>query len=205
MQVVGFGTESKAKTASVQPIFLNTDILIRNLKDLGRPQIAETGTTLVENATEKAMAVAMFRGGYAIAEDTGLSVDALDGLPGISPTCWTGKNAPAKYIEAELLKRMRDVSLSERRTATFYSVVAVVTPDRKEKIFTGELRGHIIKHPQGYHMITGFPYDRIFMPETEGKVLAELSFERRAHISHRGQAMQQAREYLLNVRRNFDN
>lgn len=203
MQVV-YATANPAVTASIWPIFRGGDITLRDLTELERQQVPENGATLKENAIAKAMEVAKFRGGFVISQDTGFYVDALGGLPGASPTCWTGKKAPLKHIEEKLLELMRQTTRTEHRTAMFRSVVAVVTPDRKIRTFTGELRGHVVKRPRGYHMVSPFPYDRVFMPESEGKVLTELSPERRAQITHRGKAMQQAREYIMKVRDHYE-
>jgi len=203
MQIV-FATANPAKTASIRPIFSGSDIAVRDLIELERKQVPETGATLKENATLKVQEIFKFRGGFAMAEDTGFYVDALGGLPGASPTCWTGKHAPMKHIEGKLLELMKTTVRTEQRAAMFRSVVAVITPDRQVRTFTGELRGHVVKRPQGYHMVSRFPYDRVFMPESEGKVLAEISNERRTQISHRGQAMRQAFAYIMRVRDEFE-
>ncbi len=156
--------------------------------------IEETGTTFEENALIKARAVMERTGKAAFADDSGLTVDALGGAPGIYSARYAGEDATdAERIE-KLLSEMENVP-TEKRSAAFVSVIAYVTPDGEEKTFRGECRGRIDVSPRGEN---GFGYDPIFLIPEKGVSFGEMSEEEKNEISHRGRAMRLFAEWLEN-------
>ena len=160
--------------------------------DIG--DIEETGTTLLENSLLKAHTVHDRTGLPAIADDTGLEVDALDGAPGVYSARFAGADATYEDNVNKLLFSMEEVS-EERRSARFRTVISFV--DGNQELWTeGHIDGKIIDFPRGN---AGFGYDPVFyIPQLE-KTFAELSTEEKNKISHRGLALQKLRKILVNV------
>jgi len=160
--------------------------------DIG--DIEETGTTLLENSLLKAHTVYDRTGLPAIADDTGLEVDALDGAPGVYSARFAGADATYEDNLNKLLFSMEEVS-EERRSARFRTVISFV--DGNQELWTeGHIDGKIIDFPRGN---SGFGYDPVFyIPQLE-KTFAELSTEEKNKISHRGLALQKLRKILVNV------
>jgi XTP/dITP diphosphohydrolase len=160
--------------------------------DIG--DIEETGTTLLENSLLKAHTVHDRTGLPAIADDTGLEVDALDGAPGVYSARFAGADATYEDNLNKLLFSMEEVS-EERRSARFRTVISFV--DGNQELWTeGHIDGKIIDFPRGN---AGFGYDPVFyIPQLE-KTFAELSTEEKNKISHRGLALQKLRKILVNV------
>ena len=160
--------------------------------DIG--DIEETGTTLLENSLLKARTVYDRTGLPAIADDTGLEVDALDGAPGVYSARFAGADATYEDNLNKLLFSMEEVS-EERRSARFRTVISFV--DGNQELWTeGHIDGKIIDFPRGN---AGFGYDPVFyIPQLE-KTFAELSTEEKNKISHRGLALQKLRKILVNV------
>jgi len=160
--------------------------------DIG--DIEETGTTLLENSLLKAHTVHDRTGLPAIADDTGLEVDALDGAPGVYSARFAGADATYEDNLNKLLFSMEEVS-EERRSARFRTVISFV--DGNQELWTeGHIDGKIIDFPRGN---SGFGYDPVFyIPQLE-KTFAELSTEEKNKISHRGLALQKLRKILVNV------
>jgi XTP/dITP diphosphohydrolase len=147
--------------------------------------VDETGTTLLENARLKAAAIAAATGEAAVADDTGLSVDALDGAPGVYSARFAGEGATYADNVAKLLKELDGVA-PERRTARFETVALVRWPDGREVAATGAVEGLIATAARGDG---GFGYDPIFVPrEGDGRTFAELRPEEKHGLSHRGRA-----------------
>lgn len=156
--------------------------------------IEETGETFEENALIKARAVMEKTGKAAFADDSGLTVDALGGAPGIYSARYAGENATDAERTEKLLSEMKNVP-EEERGAAFVSVIAYVTPEGKEKIFRGECRGRIDTVPRGEN---GFGYDPVFLIPEKGVSFGEMSEEEKNEISHRGRAMRLFAAWLEN-------
>ena len=149
------------------------------------PDVDETGTTLVENARLKAAAIAAATGDAAVADDTGLLVDALGGAPGVYSSRFAGEHASYADNVAKLLRELAGVEV-ERRTARFETVALVRWPDGREVAATGAVQGVITAEPRGDG---GFGYDPVFVPgEGGGRTFAELAAEEKHSLSHRGRA-----------------
>jgi len=160
--------------------------------DIG--DIEETGTTLLENSLLKAHTVHDRTGLPAIADDTGLEVDALDGAPGVYSARFSGADATYEDNVNKLLSVMEEVS-DDMRSARFRTVISFV--DGNQELWTeGHIDGKIIDFPRGN---AGFGYDPVFyIPQLE-KTFAELSTADKNKISHRGLALQKLRKILINV------
>jgi len=151
----------------------------------GLADVEETGTTLLENARLKAATIAAATGEAAVADDTGLAVDALDGAPGVYSARFAGEDATYADNVAKLLKELDGVA-PERRTARFETVALVRWPDGSEVSAYGAVEGMIATGPRGGG---GFGYDPIFVPlEGNGRTFAELTPDEKHGLSHRGRA-----------------
>jgi XTP/dITP diphosphohydrolase len=147
--------------------------------------VDETGVTLLENARLKAAAIAAATGEAAVADDTGLLVDALDGAPGVRSARFAGEAATYADNVAKLLGELAGVAAS-RRTARFETVALVRWPDGREVAATGAVEGVIAAEPRGDG---GFGYDPVFVPaEGDGRTFAELTPDEKHGLSHRGRA-----------------
>ncbi|MGA0184803.1 MAG: RdgB/HAM1 family non-canonical purine NTP pyrophosphatase, partial [Candidatus Nanopelagicales bacterium] len=145
---------------------------------------AETGSTFAANALLKPRDVAQRTGLVAIADDSGLCVDALNGMPGILSARWAGSHGDDAANLHLLLAQLADVP-GKRRGAAFHCAAAVATPDGDERVVEGVLEGSLITEPRGSN---GFGYDPIFTPRGYALTTAELTPEEKDAISHRGEA-----------------
>ena len=156
--------------------------------------VDETGTSLEENARLKSTILAAESGLPALADDSGLEVDALGGAPGHLSARYAGENASDRDRVDFLLSRLKDVP-REKRTARFRCVIALAIPQGEVELCSGECRGHITFEPRGKH---GFGYDPVFyFPELD-MTMAELPLSLKNQVSHRGQAARKAAEILKN-------
>lgn len=166
------------------PIRLADEIV----QGLDWPDVAETGETLEENALIKARAVVEATGLPAIADDTGLEVEALGGEPGVHTARFAGPDATYDENVARMLEVMEGVS---DRVARFRTVVALVFPDGVQVVAEGSVEGVITKSRRGSG---GFGYDPVF--EVEGRTLAEMTAEEKNQLSHRARALRALTESL---------
>ena len=151
----------------------------------GVPDVDETATTLEGNARLKAEALCIATGMPAIADDTGLEVDALDGAPGVHSARYAGEAASYADNVDKLLAALRGVAESERH-ARFTTVALARWPDGREVAARGEVEGMIAAAPRGRE---GFGYDPVFVPnEGDGRTFAEMSATEKHRVSHRGRA-----------------
>jgi XTP/dITP diphosphohydrolase len=152
----------------------------------GVPAVDETGSTLEENARLKAEALCRATGLPAIADDTGLEVDALDGAPGVHSARYAGEDATYADNVDKLLVALDGVAEAER-TARFTTVALARWPDGREVAAIGEVEGMIAPGPRGGE---GFGYDPVFVPlEGDGRTFAEMSPAEKHRVSHRGRAL----------------
>jgi XTP/dITP diphosphohydrolase len=159
----------------------------------GLADVEETGETLEDNARLKAAAVAAAAGRPAIADDTGLCVDALGGAPGVHTSRYAGEGATYADNVAKLLQAMADVPV-EKRTARFCTVAMARWPDGREVMAEGVVAGLIATEARG---TAGFGYDPVFVPlEGDGRTFAEMAPEDKHRISHRGRALRALAEAL---------
>lgn len=162
--------------------------------------LPETGATFEDNALLKARQAAAETGIVALADDSGLEVDALNGMPGVLSARWAGVHGDDAANNALLLAQIGDVP-DDRRGAAFVSAVALVTPDGREEVVRGRWPGRIIREPRG---TGGFGYDPLFVPaecdaDGSGRTSAELTPEQKNALSHRGRALRAIVPRLLEV------
>ena len=194
MKIV-LATHNHDKEIELQHSLRGLDVDICSLSeypDIG--EIEETGTTLLENSLLKAHTVHDRTGLPAIADDTGLEVDALDGAPGVYSARFAGADATYEDNVNKLLSVMEGVS-DDMRSARFRTVISFV--DEIQEFWTeGFIEGRITEDPRGN---MGFGYDPIFYVPRLEKTFAELSTAEKNKISHRGLALQKLRKILINV------
>jgi XTP/dITP diphosphohydrolase len=148
------------------------------------PEAPETGATFEENALLKAREAVRYTGLPAVADDSGLTVDALNGMPGVLSARWSGRHGDDDANTALLLGQLADVP-DERRGAAFVCAAALVTPDGAERVLERQWRGSLIREKRGGN---GFGYDPVFVPEGLDVTSAELDPAEKDARSHRGQA-----------------
>lgn len=154
----------------------------------GVPEVIEDGETLEDNARLKAVALCEATGRAAVADDTGLEVDALDGAPGVYTARFAGEGATYDVNVAHLLAELERVGSvdSGARRARFHTVALVRFPDGREVVGHGTVEGHIAFEPAGER---GFGYDPVFVPaEGDGRTFAQMSPSEKHAVSHRGRA-----------------
>jgi XTP/dITP diphosphohydrolase len=159
------------------------------------PEAPESGATFAENALLKATEAVRYTGLAAVADDSGLAVDALNGMPGVLSARWAGTPKDDDRNLQLVLDQLADVP-DERLGASFWCAAALVTPAGLEQVVEGVMPGHLIREPRGVH---GFGYDPIFVPDGYTETSAELPSEVKDRISHRGKALDALLPYLLEV------
>ena len=148
------------------------------------PELPETGATFEENALLKAREAAARTGLPAVADDSGLTVDALNGMPGVLSARWAGRAASDENNLRLVLEQTADVP-DARRGAAFVCAAVLVTPDGTEQVALGTMTGTLLREPRGTN---GFGYDPVFLPAGETRSTAEMSAAEKDAISHRGKA-----------------
>ena len=150
----------------------------------GAPDVPETGATFEENALLKARAIASYTGLPAVADDSGLCVDALSGMPGVLSARWAGRHGDDRANLELVLAQVADVP-DTRLGARFVCAAALVVLPAREWVVTGQVEGRLIRSQRGSG---GFGYDPIFLPDGFGQTTAEMTAEAKDAISHRGRA-----------------
>lgn len=163
-------------------------------RELGVDDVPETGTTFVENALIKARHAAQVTGLPALADDSGLIVDALGGAPGLYSARYAGSPTDDAANNAKLLQALGDLPEAQR-TARFYAVIVLLrhADDPQPLIAEGVWEGRILDAPRGHH---GFGYNPVFLDPAHGLTAAEMAPEQKNRISHRAQALLALRERL---------
>ena len=151
------------------------------------PEPVEDGRTFADNALIKARAGAAATGLVTIADDSGLAIEELNGMPGVLSARWSGEHGNDQANNDLVLAQMADVP-DKRRAAAFVSVCALVTPEDTERVAEGRWEGKLLREPRGAN---GFGYDPLFQPEGESRSAAEMSAAEKNAVSHRGRALSQ--------------
>lgn len=179
-------TANPDKVEEIAAILVGTAAVELLPRPPGLPDVEETGDTLEANARLKARAVAAAAGHPAIADDTGLEVDALGGAPGVYAARYAGEGATYADNVAKLLAELAAAGGGGRRRARFRTVALAAWPDGREVVAEGTVEGHIADAPRGDH---GFGYDPVFVPdEGDGRTFAEMTAAEKYDRSHRGRA-----------------
>jgi XTP/dITP diphosphohydrolase len=190
-------TNNTDKLVEIQQILIDVDVeLIPLSKTVAAGiEVEETGDTLEENACLKAREIAMKTGLPAIADDTGLEVDSLDGAPGVHSARYAGEEATYADNCAKLLQALESLP-REPRTARFRTVVALSLPDGTTRTVDGVCAGSITHERQGDG---GFGYDSVFQPDGGSNTFADMSPADKNRISHRGRAFVAAKLLLAEL------
>lgn len=187
--VLVIATRNDGKKAEIRTLLEGFPVQIRNLNDFGPlPQVEETGETFEENAYLKASMTARMLGLPALADDSGLTVDALEGAPGVHSARYAGERATDQQRCEKLLQEM--ASHADRRAA-FECVISIAVPTGEALTYEARCEGLISHRPAGAN---GFGYDPVFYCPPLGKTFAELTPEEKNRVSHRGKAFQQIRQ-----------
>lgn len=187
MLTIVVASRNKGKIAEIARIFEieRIPVSLLSVADFNLPDIEETGDTFEANAILKARTVAQATGQFALADDSGIEVDALGGAPGVFSARWAGVHGDDRANIEKLLRDVLEVN-QEDRGAAFISVVAFAKPDGSVITARGELHGTLCQMPRGSN---GFGYDPIFVPESDRRTLAEMAPEEKDAISHRARAL----------------
>jgi XTP/dITP diphosphohydrolase len=180
-------TRNPGKLAELQRLLERAvpGVTVVGLRDVPEyPEAPETGVTFAENALLKAREAVRYTGLPAVADDSGLTVDALNGMPGVLSARWSGRHGDDAANTALLLGQLADVP-DERRGGAFVCAAAVVTPDGAERVLERSWRGQVVREPRGSN---GFGYDPVFLPDGLERTAAELTAAEKDARSHRGQA-----------------
>lgn len=182
-------TRNRKKLAELERILAeHSDVELVGLDDVNEyPEAPETALTFAGNALAKARDAAKFTGLACVADDSGIAVDALNGMPGVFSARWAGRHGDDRANLELLLGQLGDVPDGERGAA-FVCAAALVLPDGSEQVVQGEMRGRIIREPLGDK---GFGYDPIFVPDGFEVTTAQLSAADKDAISHRGKAFRE--------------
>ncbi|MEK7635378.1 MAG: non-canonical purine NTP pyrophosphatase [Patescibacteria group bacterium] len=197
MEII-LSTRNRSKIDQIKALLNGLDIQVLSLDEAGiEGEAVEDGATLEENAFKKASFASKQTGKWAIADDTGLFIDALDGKPGIHAARWAGDDLTTGQIRDFTLAQLKDVK-EENRTATFTTVAVIVAPTGEKTVFSGSVKGKILSAPRA-ECQPNMPYSALFIPDGQSKVWAEMDVNEENRISHRGQAFRQVRDFFQSV------
>jgi XTP/dITP diphosphohydrolase len=189
-------TRNEGKVRELGAMLSGLDVYVTSLADHPEvPEIIEDGQTFLENARKKARAVVEITGRMALADDSGLVVEALGGAPGVNSARYAGRQGDYKANNEKLLVEMADVPDGERGAA-FVCTMVLARPGGEEWDVEGRCEGEIIREYRGSG---GFGYDPLFYVPEEGLTMAELPMGRKNEISHRGKALARIKEILVDI------
>jgi XTP/dITP diphosphohydrolase len=181
-------TRNPGKTIEIRDLLADFPITIRNLDDFGPlPPVEEDGATFDDNAYKKASFTARILGMPALADDSGLTVDALGGAPGVHSARYAGEHATDAQRCAKLLEAMKHQT---NRKAAFECVISIAVPSGPALTYEGRCEGEIAASPMGAN---GFGYDPIFYYPPKKKTFAQMTREEKSQVSHRGKALRELR------------
>ncbi len=190
---VVLATRNAGKVEELRRILAGMEIELLGADDVGLPEVEETGTTFQENALLKARSAALHADLPAVADDSGLEVDALQGEPGVRSARFAGRHGDDAANLELLLQRLEGVPA---RRARFVCAAALALPDGRAWLVDGVLEGEVVHEPRGDQ---GFGYDPVFRPLGETRTTAELPAEEKDAISHRGIAFRRLRRTIASV------
>lgn len=190
IQTLVLATHNKGKKKEFDVLLQGLVGNVKSAGELGLIEPPETGTTFVENATMKAVTAMKATGMPSLADDSGLSVNAIGGQPGVYSADWAGPEKNFKKAMEDVAALMGD---SSDRTAFFTSVLALAYPDGRVELFEGRVDGTVCWPPRG---VEGFGYDPMFVPDGQDKSFAEMTAEEKHAWSHRARAVAKFMDYL---------
>lgn len=175
---------------------LGAEFLVSALETPGAPDPDENGATFAENALIKARALRDFSGEWALADDSGLCVDALGGAPGVMSARYSGRHGADGENNAKLLADLAALGPSAPRTCHFSCALALVSPEGREFVALGQCPGRLLHEGRG---TDGFGYDPLFLPDGRDRTFAELPREEKCRFSHRAVAAAAMRPVLASL------
>lgn len=185
-QIIVLATTNQGKKREIQALLKDFPIEIRTLSDFGPiPEVIEDGDTFDANAYKKASFTAKVLGFPAMADDSGLCVEALDGAPGVYSARYAGEDATDQDNVDKMLKHLKNC---DNRNAAFKCVISIAVPTGAALTYEGECRGRITTRPSGEN---GFGYDPVFFYPDFDKTFAQCSIDEKASVSHRGKALKE--------------
>ncbi|MFZ5563844.1 MAG: XTP/dITP diphosphatase [Thermodesulfobacteriota bacterium] len=185
-QILVIATRNKGKTKEICDLLAGRNVVIKNLDDFGPiPEVEEDGVTFDDNAYKKASFAARILGFPALADDSGLVVEALDGAPGVMSARYAGPDADDAARCEKLLSEMAGKT---HRKAAFECVISIAVPTGAALTYEGRCEGEVADRPAGDN---GFGYDPVFYYPPLGKTFAQLSSEEKNRVSHRGKALRE--------------
>jgi len=192
--VLVLATRNEGKTREIRELLKDFPVEIKNLDDFGPiPPVEEDGMTFDDNAYKKASFAAKVLGLPALADDSGLEVDALDGAPGIRSARYAGPDATDGQNNERLLEKMTGIN---NRSAAFVCVISIAVPTGAALTYEGRCEGILAESPVGD---SGFGYDPLFYYPALDKTFAQLSAEEKNRVSHRGKAFAELKEEFAKV------
>ncbi len=196
MDKIVFATANEGKVKEIKEILKDFPIEVVSMKEMGiTADIEEDGTTFEENSLIKARALSKLTGLPALADDSGLEVDYLNGEPGIYSARYLGRDTDYDYKNNYIINKL-SVAKEGERSARFVCVISLVLPDGREFVERGVVEGLIGYEQKGEN---GFGYDPIFYLPEYGKTSAELSPEEKNKISHRGKALSAMKKLIMDL------
>ncbi len=195
MEII-IATKNRGKIREIRKALKGLGFKICSLNDFSDvPEIEEDGKSFTENALKKARFYVKYFGRLTLADDSGLEVDALKGLPGIFSARYAGERASDRENNQKLLREMEGIRIS-KRGARFKCVMAMVSRDGKEAVVEGSCRGRI-----GFREVgkKGFGYDPLFILPQYGRTMAQLTLEEKNRVSHRGKALRKLKKTIENL------
>ncbi|HVJ50775.1 XTP/dITP diphosphatase [Desulfitobacterium sp.] len=193
-------TQNQGKVKELQELLADAQIEVLSLQDIPNwEEVEETGSTFAENAALKAHVAAERTGYIALADDSGLEVDALNGAPGVYSARYAGEPKDDERNNDKLINALEKFP-DEERTGRFRCALVIATPDGQEFLTEGTVEGRILHAPRGQE---GFGYDPLFFIPDFGRTMAELTMIQKNKISHRAQAFQRAIPILKDLVKNI--
>lgn len=196
LSMIAIATTNKGKLREFKDLLKDLDIEVKSLADFGPiPEAIEDGETFDDNAYKKALHTAKILGIPAIADDSGLVVEALNGEPGVYSARYAGENATDAENLEKLLDRLKGV---KNRKASFQCVLSIAVPTGPALTYEAKCDGVIIDEKRGEN---GFGYDPVFYFEEYGKTFAEMTMEEKAKVSHRGKALAEVKAEAAKIKK----
>lgn len=193
-------TQNQGKIRELQELLVDETIEVLSLRDLADwEEVEENGVTFADNAALKARVAAQKTGLIALADDSGLEVDALNGAPGVYSARFAGEPKDDERNNGKLLQQLESTS-DDKRTARFRCALVVVTPEGEEFLTEGSVEGQILRQRRG---TDGFGYDPLFYVPEYARTMAELTLTEKNKLSHRAQAFRKVIPILQTLRGNI--
>lgn len=191
-QILVLASRNRGKREEIREMLKNFPVDIRDLDDFGPiPEIEEDGETFDDNAYKKAAFAARVLGYPAMADDSGIVVEALDGRPGVRSARYAGESATDEMNVAKLMQELHETETEggkKNRNAAFECVISIAVPTGAALTYQGRCEGVIVDQPKGEN---GFGYDPIFFYPEYGRTFAELSMQEKSEVSHRGRVFKE--------------